>query len=295
MVAPPETPVELASWQFGEGEEIAADLTAITLLGGGDRTEAWLAWDARLHSPVVAKLIRPDQLSDARAREALAREASTLAALQHPSIVRAFRAEVDGPRPLLVLEALDGPRLSTLLRRFGPLASEPVVSLAVNVASALAYLHDAGYLHLDVKPRNLIIGAAPRLIDLGIARRQDEIGLLTSPIGTDAYMAPEQCSTGRLAEIGAWSDVWGFAATLYEASSGRRPFEPTPAIRFPQLTTLARPLEARLPDPLKALIEAGLRPEPKSRPPLTSVLAALDEMYPAAHAIARRRVRRRIR
>lgn len=295
MVALRETPVELASWQFGEGDEIAADLTAVALLGGGIRTEAWLAWDARLHSPVVAKLIRPDQLTDARAREAMAREAATLAALQHPSIVRAFRAEVDGPRPLLVLEALDGPRLSSLLRRFGPLASEQVVSLAVNIASALAFMHQAGYLHLDVKPRNLIIGASPRLIDLGLARRQADVGLLTSPIGTDAYMAPEQCATDRLANIGPPADVWGLAATLYEASSGRRPFEPTPAVRFPQLATLAAPLDARVADPLRSLIEAGLRPDPEARPALASVLATLDEMYPAAQAVARRRLRRRIR
>lgn len=295
MVAMREPAVAAASWGFGEGDDIAAELTAIALLGGGTRTEAWLAWDARLHSPVVAKLVRPDQLTDARAREALAREATALAALQHPAIVRAFRAELDGPRPLLVLEALDGPRLSTLLRRFGRLAPEQVVSLAVSVASALAYMHQAGYLHLDVKPRNLIIGASPRLIDLGVARRRDELHLLSSPIGTDAYMAPEQCSLETLTDIGPWSDVWGLAATLYEASSGRRPFEPTPTNRFPQLATEPRPLGAPLPAPLQAFIEAGLRPERVERPPLDQLLATLEEMYPAANAIARRRVRRRMR
>src|SRR5688572_18633190 len=106
----------LPSWAFAEEDEIVPGRYAVDLLGGGERSEAWLAWDQRLHTLVVAKLLRPDQLDDARATAGLEREARALAALNHPSIVRSFDVVLDGPRPHLVLEPLDGPRLSTLLR-----------------------------------------------------------------------------------------------------------------------------------------------------------------------------------
>jgi serine/threonine-protein kinase len=287
---------ETASWKFDEGDEIADDLTSVTLLGGGYRTEAWLAWHARLHCLVVAKLIRPDQVSDARARDSMAREAAVLEHLQHPAIVRCFGADLVGPRPHLVLEALDGPRLSTLLRRFGPLAPEQVVGLGLNIASALAYMHEMKYVHLDVKPRNLIMGASPRLIDLGVARRLDELRLLTSPIGTDPYMAPEQCAVETLTAIGPWSDVWGLSVTLYEATSGRMPFdEVSGGDRYPQLTELPAPLDGRVPEETSDLVLAGMNREPSERPELDQFVEVLERMYPAARAIARGRMRRRRR
>ena len=82
-----------------------------------------------------------------------------------------------------------------------------------------------GFVHLDVKPDNIIMGIPPRLIDLCIARSLERAGRTRGPIGTDAYMAPEQCGAdGWKATIGAPADVWGLGATLYHAASGRRPF-----------------------------------------------------------------------
>jgi serine/threonine-protein kinase len=295
MVAESVPVAPSTSWEFDDEEPIADGLTAIGLLGGGDRTEAWLAWDGRLRTPVVAKLIRPHLVADAHVRESLAREAALLARLQHPAIVRIYSARVDGPRPYLVLEALDGPRLSTLLRRFGPLAPEQVVPLALNVASALAFMHDEGYVHLDVKPRNLIMGASPRVIDLGIARSFEELSVLTSPVGTVAYMAPEQSKVELLDRIGPWTDVWGLCVTMYESVSGRLPFPKRPDGSHSQNAGPITLLDDRVPEPIRDIIHAGLVTETAVRPRLPDIIDELERLYPEARATARRRIRRRYR
>ena len=117
---------EKASWGFGEGAELAPGRYVSRLLGGGTRYEAYLAWDDELHTLVVAKALRPSHVHDPGARAGLEREARTLAALDHPVLVRAFGAVLDGDHPHLVLEYLDGPRLSTLLRRYGVVVSTSV-------------------------------------------------------------------------------------------------------------------------------------------------------------------------
>ena len=302
MIALPaaKTDAEAASWNFAEGDEIVPGRTAITLLGGGNRSEAWLAWDDRLHTVVVAKLLRPDQLGDPSAIAGLDREARALSALSHPSIVRCFGAVVDGPRPHLVLESLDGPRLSTLLRRFGPLAPEQLVAVALEVGSALAFMHDAGYIHLDIKPRNLIVGATPMLIDLGIARTSDEAAGLSSPLGTDAYMAPEQCLAATVATVGPATDAWGLCVTLYEAMEGRLPFvevrnASATAARYPQLLDPPAPFTARTPEPIAAVLASGLAKDPWARPSVVELVRAFEDLLPDARTVARRRLRRRSR
>jgi eukaryotic-like serine/threonine-protein kinase len=288
----------LPSWAFAEDAEIVPGRHAVDLLGGGERSEAWLAWDERLHTLVVAKLLRPDQVNDSHARAGLEREARALAALGHPSIVRCFDAVLDGPRPHLVLESLDGPRLSTLLRRYGPLAPEQLVALAIEIGSALAFMHDAGFVHLDVKPRNLIMGATPKLIDLGIARTFDEVRLLTAPLGTDAYMAPEQTWAETVSSVGPQADAWGLAVTLYEAMEGRLPFDQSEGATdapYPQRTSRPAPFRRRAAEPIESVITSGLSRDPRTRPPLAEMVSALEPLLLGARRMARRRLRRRVR
>jgi serine/threonine-protein kinase len=288
------------SWNFEEGAEIVAGRRAIHLLGGGTRAEAWAAWDERLHTVVVVKVLRPDHVENAAALNGLAREARVLDELHHPAIVRCFDAVLDGPRPHLVLESLDGPRVSTLLRRYGPLAPEQVVPLGLEICSALAFMHNVGYLHLDIKPRNLIMGAAPRMIDLGIARRFDEMPQLHGPLGTDAYMAPEQCRVETVRSAGPPADVWGLGVTLYEAVAGRHPFKATGRQRdgtdkHPQLTHSAPPLDKNVPSDIGALILRCLEREPDARPTATQLWAELEPMLEHSRRSARRRLRARAR
>jgi serine/threonine protein kinase len=288
----------LTSWGFAEDDEIVPGRYAVDLLGGGERSEAWIAWDERLHTLVVAKLLRPDQVEDRQARAGLEREARALAALGHPSIVRCFDAVLDGPRPHLVLESLDGPRLSSLLRRYGPLAPEQLVPLAIEIGSALAFMHDAGFVHLDVKPRNLIMGATPKLIDLGIARTFDEVRLLAAPLGTDAYMAPEQTWVETVRTVGPHTDAWGLAVTLYEALEGQLPFARTDAgtdERYPQRTSRPAPFRRAAAEPLASVIASGLAWDAHSRPSPAEMISALEPLLPGARRTARRRLRRRVR
>lgn len=251
---------------------------ALELLGGGDRYEAYVCWDERLHTTVVAKVLRPHLLDDVRARTAIAAETEALARLQHPGLVRAFGAELDGPRPHIVLEHLEGPRLSTLIRRFGPLAAEQLLPLAARVAAPLAYLAHEGWVHLDVKPRNIVMTAEPRLIDLSVARPVGAARQIRRGVGTDAYMAPEQCDPARFAEIGPASDVWGLGVTLFEALTGRPAFPQDRAARFPQLRSDPPRLPPKAPPGLGALIQACLADDSANRPSAGQVEDLLEPL-----------------
>ena len=271
---------DLATWGLEEGDEIVAGRYAVRLLGGGYRYEAYLAWDDALMALVVAKLVRPDLVENERALSALAREARALEHLSHPALVRAFDVVPSGERPHLVLEFLDGPRLSTLLRKYG-IVVEQLLPLALEVCSALHYMHGRGYVHLDVKPRNLIMAAPPRLIDLSVAVRLDELHTIKSPVGTDAYMAPEQCDPARFGTIGPASDVWGLGVTLYEALARSLPFSIPPgeangADLFPQLRERPKPMQRDVPPELASTILSCLEENPAERPTARRLAETLE-------------------
>jgi serine/threonine protein kinase len=273
------------AWDLAEGDDIALGRTALRKLGGGHHFEAYLAFDERLHAIVVAKLVRPHLVDDERTLAALAAEAAMLERLDHPVIVRSFDAVLDGPRPHLVLEHLEGPRLSSLIRRYGPLPPEQLVPLGLQLCSALHYLAAAGVVHLDLKPANTIMSGPPRLIDLSVAVDAEvAAGLRTAP-GTDSYMAPEQCDPIGRGQLGPPADVWGLGATLYRAATGERPFpgamkdSPDPLQRWPQLAGAPDP--APLPAAVAEPILACLRPDPGDRPLPAEVGEALEPVLRA--------------
>jgi serine/threonine-protein kinase len=257
----------MTEWNFTEGDEIAPGLRAVRLLGGGRRYEAYLAWADHLRALVVVKVLRPDHEAGG-----LRREVAMLERLAHPMLLRSYGAVLDGPRPHVVLEHIEGPRLSTLLRLYG-LSVEQLLPLALNLCAVLHYLAHEGVVHLDVKPSNIIMAGDPRLIDLSVARRLDELGELTSPVGTERWMAPEQRDVDRFGEIGPASDVWGLGATLTAALPARVPgglrdavgacLAPRPADR-PTADELARVLEP-LVDALPAPRLGRFRPSPRRR------------------------------
>ncbi|MEZ0284697.1 MAG: serine/threonine-protein kinase [Thermoleophilia bacterium] len=253
-------------------------------LGGGSRYEAYLAWDDDLYSLVVAKVVRPDRVDDEASLRGLRGEVAVLERLSHPVIVRAFGAVTDGPRPHVVLEFLDGPRLSTLIRRSG-VEPEQLFPLALQMCSALHYMSVRGVLHLDLKPRNVIMAGPPRLIDLSVARRVEEVPAITSPIGTDAYMAPEQCVPERFGEIGPPADVWGLGVTLYEALTAQSPFAAARrrGVRHPQVGASPAPLpdRRRLPPALADAVLSCLAPEPSDRPTAAQLARSLEPLVDA--------------
>ena len=164
------------SWHLAEGDQLTPELTAMRLLGGGSSYEAYLAFDEVTFSPVVVKVIRPGRVDDESSLRGLRREVAALAAVNHPVVVRGLRHELEGERPHVVLEHIDGPRLSSLIRRHGPLQEQQYLPLAIDVAAALHYLRRVDYVHLDIKPSNIIMGAPARLIDLSVARPAERGG-----------------------------------------------------------------------------------------------------------------------
>jgi serine/threonine-protein kinase len=259
-------------WGFVEGDAITDDLTAIKLLGGGTTYEAYLAFDDVTYAPTVVKIVRPHRVDDESSLRGLAREVDALSMVNHPVVARGLRAVLDGDRPHVVLEAIDGPRLSTLIRRYGPLPEQQYLPLGIELASALHYFRRRGLVHLDVKPSNVVMGAPARLIDLSVARTAEEAAELDHAIGTDAYMAPEQCDPPASGTPGPASDVWGLGATLFHAIAGYRPFDDGDpdadgaADRFPQLADLAYALPDTVASDVSKVVLACLEPDPDDRP-----------------------------
>lgn len=278
---------DYASWEFEEGEELVPGRIVLKPVGGGNRYEVCLVWDEALYALGIAKVLRPDQAEDSKALRDLGLEVEALDALAHPTLVRSFGAVLDGPRPHVLLEHLEGPSLRRLIKRDGAIPVEQLLPLAAHVAGALQYMAQAGYVHLDVKPDNIVMGLPPRLLDLSIARTLERAERTDGPLGTDPYMAPEQCVPREEAPgpIGPATDVWGLGATLFHAVSGEKPFPKGTgkdgAGRFPQLVEDPRSLPPRVPEELSQLIYETLDRDPAGRPSCAEVVERLQPLVAA--------------
>jgi len=279
-------PTVTASWAFEEGDEIAPGRSVLKPLGGvSELYETYLVWDQHRFAIMVAKVVRRDRAGHKSARRGLEREARALRRLGHPIVVRAFDVVTGGPHPHLLIEHLEGLTLLSVVRREGPLPVEQLLPLALHMASALHYFAAEGYLHMDVKPANIIMGVPPKLIDLSLVHTVKEAQALTSLVGTDAYAAPEQCVPGQAGPIGPPADVWGLAATLHYAAAGSVPFpRPSPeerytvADRFPQLEDMPTPLPGSVPREFRELIASALNRDPKQRPTASELATALQPL-----------------
>lgn len=284
---------DASSWGLEQGDALTAELAAVRLLGGGSAYEAYLSFDEITYGPVVVKVLRPDQVADETSLRGLRREAEALAALNHPGVVRGLRHVAEGERPHLVLEHVEGPRLSSLIRRQGPLPPQQYVALGIDLASVLHYVRRQEWVHLDVKPSNVIMGSPARLIDLSVARPVEAAARLRHEIGTDGYMSPEQCDPSGPHAPGPASDVWGLGATLFHAVAGSRPFRDgdpraaDPRERYPQLVDDPDPLPADTPPEVVKAVLSALDPDPGSRP-LPHELAEL--LGPALERLPRARL-----
>ena len=275
------------SWGLVEGEEIAPGRSVLRALGGGSHYEVLLVWDDLHYAIMVAKVLRPAVAADEDALRDLGREAQALRELSHPVLLRGFGEMLEGRYPHLLVEHLEGPTLRRLLKAEPKLPLQQLIPLGLHVAAGLAYMESMGWVHLDLKPDNLIMGVPPRIIDLSIARTVERAARTAGFLGTDPYMAPEQCGTpeweGRL---GPAADVFGLAATLWRAATGAGPFprgsgtrrSEDPYVRFPQLTAdLPQPPSDMLPA-LAELLLAGLQRDPAERPSAREFAAGFEPL-----------------
>jgi eukaryotic-like serine/threonine-protein kinase len=235
----------------------------------GGTARVWRALDAKQDRAVAVKLLHPHLLPDATSRRRLEGEARAAETLSHPGIAAVY--DVSGPDddPALVMELVDGEPLSKILERDGPMAPKAAAALAADVADALYHAHQRGIIHRDVKPANILVerrtGRA-RLIDFGIAHSLElashDLTRTGTSLGTPRYMAPEQLAGDP---IGPRTDLWGLGAVLYQALSGRVPFDgATPLAIATQQRAGAPPLDA---DPaLAAVVARCLSPAIDERP-----------------------------
>jgi WD40 repeat protein len=211
-------------------------------LGRGGQGSVWLAEDTRIARRAALKLLEETFATyslDRRAR--LRREAETLARLDHPGLCPILEADVEGERPYLAMRLIEGLSLAAHLAAgpqpggVPPLAPRTRAELDAcllffeEAARALHVAHEAGVVHRDVKPGNVMVTPAgrPVLVDFGQAREASGADALTMSgevFGTPSYMSPEQVR-GRSREVDRRTDVWALGATLYECLTLRRPFE----------------------------------------------------------------------
>jgi eukaryotic-like serine/threonine-protein kinase len=259
------------------GVEIAPGYEVIAHLRRGNDLDVYDVWSRERYARAIVKTARPDRAGDESLRRALLREGVLLARFSHPHIVRAYEA-VETPAAV-VLETLTGQTLGHLIDTAELVETADLAQLGIQLGSALHYLHANGYLHLDVKPSNVIAeGPRAKLIDLSLARPP---GPAHAGIGTWDYLSPEQARGG---ELTAAADVWGLGATLFEAATGEAPFDDDPDAeadepdRYPQLERRARRVRALAPvDPAIAeLIDACLEPDPADRPSVEPLLLELE-------------------
>jgi serine/threonine protein kinase len=263
------------------GSNIAPGRAVLRRLAGGGDYEVYLVWDDHLCAPAAAKVIRPDRLDSDGPRRRLAREADLLSSLLHPALPRCFDADVDGPTPHILLELIEGPAINSLVRRHGALDTVQVVSLGVQIAGVLHFLARNEVVHLDVKPGNVVMASAPKLIDLSLARSFDAARRITGRVGTSPYLAPEQCLAPDGEPIGPATDVWGLGVTLYYAAAGRRPFrevdwDVTAADDFPQVGEAPAALDRTVPEFLSGVIYDCLSFDPDLRPTPAEILVRLE-------------------
>lgn len=261
----------------GESGAVAEGLPhpylAVGTLGDGGMGRVMLVHDVDLDRPAALKVLHARLVHDATARTRFEREARITAQLQHPGVPPVLRhGTLDDGRPYYVMGLVRGDSLAQQIGSRRPLRER--VDLVARVAEIVAYAHDEGVLHRDIKPDNVMIGAFGEvvLVDWGIAVREGEADrpgmtldqefLSGTVVGTPAWMSPERIR-GRA--VGRPADVYALGALLYAALAGEPPVAPGAGLR----AALRAPRNFRPPPgpaDLVALTRAAMSEEPASRP-----------------------------
>ena len=274
-------------------ETLGPTFTVERELGGGGMSRVFVAYDQTLERRVVVKVLAPELMADINA-ERFRREILVIAGLQHPHIVPVLSAGEMGGRPYLVMPFVDGESLRTRIARGGPMRVADAVSVLRDTARALAYAHERGIVHRDIKPDNVLLHAGSAVVaDFGVAKALDVArrtpglesrGPLTAAgasLGTPGYMAPEQIAADPNADYRV--DIYALGITAYEMLTGKIPFHGMAphallAAHLSESPTPIAQLRRDIPAALAALVMRCLEKDPDKRPQNAGqVLAALDD------------------
>lgn len=263
------------------GREVLPGYEVVGLLAHGRRIDTYDTYSVERGCRCVVKVLREDRRSDERVRAAVLLEGRLTRELTHPHLVRGY--EVHEEPPAFVLEVLGGATLAALVDD-APLAVPDAALLGLQIGSALGYLHRRHWLHLDVKPSNIVVdhGRAV-LIDLSLVGRP---GDGRRGAGTRGYLAPEQA---RGTGLGAATDVWGLGVTLVEALTNRMPYGdeatwdsrrrlPVLHRRPPRLSRRLLADVVDLPEDLERALLASLSFDARDRPTLEELMAVLRQV-----------------
>src|SRR5215469_2413115 len=230
-----------------------------------------ISWDG---APVAVKVLRPELAGDEEFRHRFGREVAALVRVKGVCTVRVIEADSQSSTPFVVTEYAQGPSLSEYIDKQGSVDPQMLFGLATGLAEALTTIHAAGIMHRDLKPSNIILTeAGPKVIDFGIARRQDTRGVTKTGmmIGSLGFMAPEQIS-GR---AGPEADVFAWGVTVAYAATGRSPFGAGNTHSILYRIMYGDPDISSVPDSLLPLVEASLAKDPQSRPTAQQLLDRL--------------------
>ncbi|MEU3431029.1 bifunctional serine/threonine-protein kinase/ABC transporter substrate-binding protein [Streptomyces gardneri] len=246
-------------------------------LGAGGMGVVFLARSAG-GTLAALKLIRAEHAADPGFRERFRREARAAERITGRWVVRVLGADPEAREPWLATEYVPGPSLAEAVALHGALPEPTVRALGARLASALVDMHEAGLVHRDVKPGNVLLALdGPRLIDFGIARSAGATALTATDamIGTPGFLAPEQARVTGAGEVGPASDVFSLGCVLAYALTGERPFGTGAVAAVVYRTVHEEPDLDGVPDSVLPLVAACLAKDPADRPTAADVRAAL--------------------
>ncbi len=252
-------------------------------IGRGGMAEVYEGLDIRLGRSVAVKILREQDAADEASRSRLSSEARAAARLSHPNLATVYDVGEDEGRPCIVMELVTGGSLARRLQD-PPMGQDEAVRLVTQVLGALDAAHRAGILHRDIKPGNILLteDGAAKVTDFGIAKAMDQaradadLTVTGEVMGTPRYLAPERAA-GDPATVA--SDLWAVGVVLYEALTGRPPFDADTALGVAMAADRGQlvPPEVYRPDlapALGAVVARALAPRPLDRFTSASEMAA---------------------